>query len=70
MTPASESGSLGRRVLPVSSFRTSASKVGSKSLLSMFVRCGFFSSVAYCLVKSARTALSRLSTQLRCSKLW
>lgn len=52
-------------MLPVSSLRTSASNVWSKSRQSNLVRCCFFSSVAYCFVKSAFEALRRLSTQER-----
>lgn len=64
-TGPSLSASLCRLVLPVSSLRTSASKVWSKSRQSSFVRCCFFSSVPYCFVKSAFAALRRLSTQDR-----
>jgi hypothetical protein len=67
----SESASLGcRLVLPVSSLRTRASKVWSKSLVSIRATCCFLRSVAYCLVNRALTAVRRLSTQERWSKDW
>lgn len=68
--PASESGSLCLLVLPVSNLRTNASNVSWKSEQSSLVRCCFLSSAPYCFVNSARTAVSKLSTQLKCSKLW